>query len=266
MSPQIGGAALSELILDRAIARRMEQAEIVLAQADLDAERQRLLASLDDNADTATRLLNQMRLDRGLDDSRFSALLKRNAGLRRLVQGDIVISDKAIAQAFEVRYGARYAARIITHSNRATLAGVREKIQQRPDAQEQQFIEQAISTSTDQSAARGGKLEPIAAADDTYPKIIRDTLIDLSRQQQHLSPILAMPDGYALLWLIDTAQPDRPGLETVRDEIAGALRSEYERAAMQRLARSMIEQADVIVTDPSLDQGWREQRRLILRP
>jgi len=258
-----GGQALSELLLDRAITRRLTQEGIELSQADYEAERTRLLDSLDPDRDVATRLLQQMRTERGLGDLRFASLLRRNAGLRSLIRADVTISEPAIQQAFDLRYGPRYTVRLITLPTVDRLAAVRRRV-----IEGESFTDMASAQSTDPSSRQGGLLSPISPADATYPQSIRDALAGLSldSRAQRLSPVIALPEGYALLWLEDIMYEHAPPLDEVRDELARGLRQELERVRMQQLARVLISQVNAIVLDPALDASWQTLRQTIVEP
>ncbi len=77
---------------------------------------------------------------------------------------------------------------------------------------------------------------------------------------------IALPEGYALIWLEEVIDKDAPPLEQVRDELARVVRLELERVRMQQLARVMISQANVVVLDPALDKAWQRQRETIAQP
>lgn len=256
-----GGQALSELLLDRAIGNQLAEQGITLTGTDIDAEREQLLTSLSNDRDQATRLLDAMREQRGLGDARFANLLKRNAGLRRLVRDNISVTDAAIEQAYDLRFGPRYRVRLITADNVATLSQARQRV-----IAGESFTDLAIGLSTDASAAQGGLLSPINTLDATYPKAVRDALPKLSTDERatRLSPVIALPDGYALLWLEDVTHKDAPPIEQVRAELERAVRIELERVRMQQLAKVLVERANVVVLDPGLDASWKRQRETIL--
>jgi parvulin-like peptidyl-prolyl isomerase len=255
-----GGQILSELLLDRAVTRKLKEQRVALTDADLDAERERLLANLSADRDQATRLLNTMREQRGLGERRFASLLRRNAGLRKLVADNIVVADAAVEQAYALRFGPRYRVRLITANDVDTLNKARRRV-----LAGQPFTDLAVELSTDASAAQGGLLSPISTLDATYPKAIRDALPELSTQDRaaRLSPAIALPEGYALLWLEGVINPQAPPIESVRAQIERSVRLELERVRMQQLARVLIGQANVVVLDPALDAAWRRQREAI---
>ncbi len=258
-----GGQALSELLLSRAIDQRLAEQGIALSDADLAAERALLLTSLSDNADQATRLLKTMREQRGLGEERFESLLRRSAGLRRLVRDGVTVNDASIKQAYDVRYGRQYRVRLITAGEVQTLTLARQRV-----LDGQAFADVAVQVSTDISVSQGGLLSPISAADATYPKALRDALPKLSVEDRaaRLSPVIALPEGYALIWLEEVIDKDVPPLEQVRDELARVVRLELERVRMQQLARVMISQANVVVLDPALDKAWQRRRETIAQP
>ena len=264
IAPAHGGEALAEILVNRGVQDRLRQENIELTQAALDAERDVLLASLDQDPDQAARLLQEMRSQRGLNGQRFEGMLRRNAGLRALVRDQVTINDAAIMQAYQLRYGERYRVRLIVTDDLDALTKARKRA-----LEGRSFIDLAIELSTDRSARQGGLLSPISPADPTYPKAIRDVLAKLGMDDvsARLSPPIALTEGYALLWLEEVLGPsDPPGLDQVRIELEAAVRRDLERVRMRQLAQTLIEQADVVVLDPLLDQAWRRHRESIRNP
>lgn len=264
LAPSHGGQALAEILLQQSVQQRLQQEGITLQQADLDAERQRLLDSLNNDPDQAARLLREMRTQRGLDDKRYDSMLRTNAGLRALVRDQITLNDAAINQAYTLRHGKRYRVRLITADQLDTLTHARKQALAGTS-----FTDLAIELSTDASAAQGGLLSPISPADPTYPKAIRDALpkLKMDNPTSRLSPAIALDAGYALLWLEEIQTPDNPPtLQQARPELEAALRTDLERLRMRQLARTLIEQTNVIVLDPALDKAWQRQKGSIQNP
>ena len=256
-----GGLALSEILLDRAIADRLQREQVTLTQADLEQERERIIANLSDDEDTAARLLQEMRSRRGLGQQRYESLLRRNAGLRKLVVSEVDVADPAVRQAYELRYGPRYRVRLIV----AQQAGDVHRLRQRA-VDGQAFMDLASEHSTDASAAQGGMLSPISPADTTYPAVIRDVLPRLSMDspQTRLSPVIAIDGGFALLWLEEVIPAQDTAYEQVRDQLESQVRLRLERVRMEQLARTLIERANVVVLDPALNDGWDKQKNILL--
>lgn len=258
-----GGEALAELVLDRGVAKRLSQAGLSLTEQDLAAERERVLADLSRDTDDAARLLREMQQRLGLGARRFDALIERNAGLRRLVREGIEVTEPAIQQAYQLRYGKRYIARIITAPDVATLSLARRRA-----INGTSFTELAIELSTDTSAAQGGLLSPISPADVSYPKAVRDAVSRLTTTstQSRLSPVIALADGYALLYLESIETRPAPPIDQVRSELASAVRLDLERLRMQQLARAILSQANVVVLDPALAKSWEARREALSDP
>lgn len=257
-----GGQALAELLLDRALSKRLTQEGLALSPADIQAEQDRLLNSLSEDRDQAVRLVKQMRADRGLGEQRYAALLGRNAGLRKLISDNIKVSEAAVRQAYALAYGKRYRVRLITAASAQTLT----KVRRRALAGES-FTELAIELSTDLSAQQGGLLSAFSPLDATYPKSIRDAAARLTTESEgkRISSIIALPQGYALIRLEEVVTPQGPPLEQIRARLESAVRLDLERIRMQQLARALIDQANVIVLDPELDKAWKRQRDTVLQ-
>ena len=188
----------------------------------------------------------------------LAAMLRRDAGLRRLVRDDqVAINETAIQQAYMLRHGKQYQVRIMVSDHLDVLTMVRRDV-----LAGQSFTDLAIKHSTDISRQQGGLLSPISPADITYPKAIRDALPMLSMENtmSRLSQTMALDAGYALLWLEQILVPaDPPAIEQVRGDLEAAIRSELERIRMRQLALALIEQANVVMLSPALDKAWQRQ-------
>ena len=256
-----GGQVLSERILDRMIRDRLAQRELTLTPEQIAAERQRLVDVMSpDNDDEATLLMRELRRRRGLGDSRFDTLLRRNAGLRLLVQPRVEVTPGAVRRAYELTYGPTYTARILVVPSLQQANRLRRQIIEDPTT----FPELAIDHSTDASAVQGGLLPPISPVDPGFPTIVRDTLRKLDAGGQTLSEVIALDDGYALLRLERKTQPESVEYADVEAELTRQVRQRAERLLMQQLARELLAEADVTVLDPALDQSWQSQKDALL--
>jgi len=252
-----GGLALSEVLLDQAVAQRLAEEGLAITDADLAYERRVIAESLSDDADEAARLLAAMRERRGLGERRYASLLRRNAGLRKLVHDDIAVGEAAIRQAYDLRYGPRHTVRLILCDSATDAQQVRRRALAGAS-----FIDLAVEHSTDPSAAQGGLLSPISPADATWPVALREMLPKLSTEtdEARLSPVLTLGQGYAVVRLEEVALARGPAIETVRDELAAQVKLRLERLRMEQLARTLVESANVIVLDPTLKESWEQQR------
>ena len=252
-----GGSILSELILDRLIIKRLHERNLELVGAHLDAEKSLMLETLSDDEDEAALMLLKLRQRRGLGEKRFNALLRRNAGLRLLVQDKVQITQEDLRRGFELEFGPRFQPRIIVTERISDAQALQERI-----FAGESFADLATKHSTDISSFRGGLLSPISPSDPTYPKTIRDVLVDM--QSGEVSEILIVDKGYALLKLeriIDTTPPD---FDQVRNEVEIRVKLAREKLLMQQLARELIAEIKLITLDPSLNQSWQLQRSKLL--
>ncbi len=179
-----GGEVFAELVLDRLINDELEQAGLTLTEQDLQAERQRVLNTLADDKNEAARLLRELRQRRGLGKVRFEHMLRRNAGLRKLVADQVTVSEAAIQQEFRRRYGEKYRARILVVPSLQKASKLRDRLL----AGDASFSDLAAMHSTDASADRGGLLSPISPADPSYPQSIREALQRLAKRPSANSP------------------------------------------------------------------------------
>ncbi|MEM9882224.1 MAG: peptidylprolyl isomerase [Planctomycetota bacterium] len=254
MVEAVGGATLSEYVLDAMLERRLATARVEVGPAQLDAERQRIAASLADDEDTAARLLDELRRRRGWGPTRFDALLRRNAGLRALVADRVTVTDAAVRREFRLRYGPAYRVRLLM------VRSLDEAQTLRPEAErgDLAFAELAAARSIDPSAAQGGLLSPIRPDDTTYPRALRDAAARL--EPGRVSAPVALDGGFGLVYLKEKTAGRRVDLDTVRAELVADVRRRAERVMMQQLARELIGAADVVVLDPALRRGWERQR------
>jgi hypothetical protein len=251
-----GGTALEEWILDQQLASRLEQAGIVIGERQTDRERAIVLGALSPDPDRAARLLLALRERAGLGEARFAALLWRNAALRALVAGEVRVTTEAIEQTFQMVHGPRRQGRVIV------VAGLREAQQALEEVQEGAlFAEVAARHSIDQSAARGGLLEPISRADARYPEALRQALWSL--QPGEVSAPLLLDGQYALVMLVDEIPASGVSQDQVAAEINALARLQQERLAMERLSRALMADVSPVIFDEALQASWQRRRRQV---
>ncbi len=258
-----GGQVLAETILDRRIDLRLTQRGLSLTPARIEAEKTAMLKSLDpNNDDQAVRLLRELRRRRGLGDLRFGQLLRRNAAMRLLVQDEVQITDNELNQAYAIEYGPRYEVRLITVENLSMASQISRRARGEGVPAES-FIEMAVRSSTDPSRVQGGLLAPVSPADGTWPDGIRKAVEQL--EEGRVSDPIAIEKGFAVIKL-ERKIPARPmPLETVRADLTARVRRNTERVLMQRLARTMLNEVELIVTDRTLRESWAQQKELMFQ-
>lgn len=250
----VGGQMLAELVLDHQITRQLQNTDRAITQADIDAERQLMLEQMSDDPDQAVRLLNALRERNGWGPRRFALLLRRNAGLRKLVAGQVEVNDAMVQLAYQRAYGPRVAVRMIVVDRLTQAQRLLDRIRGGAD-----FEAMAQEFSMHPSAAQGGLLPPIALTDPAIPRSIRQAVNQLTPGQITASPV-AVDDDYALLKYERNIAAEAVPLEQVRSELEQAVRLQAEATLMRQRARALLESASVTILDPLLKQRWQQQQ------
>ncbi len=245
-----GADVLREIVLDRMLPRALDAAGIVIDDQDLERERALFYRTLGDDPDVAARLARQVRARQGIGRHRFERLLRRNAGLRALVQDQVEVTDDTVLVAFDAAYGPKRQARLIVV---ATLAEARDATG-RVEAGEL-FSDVAVEFSTDSSASRGGLLQPVSRLDTSYPEAMRQALWALE-EPGGISPPVLLGDSYAVLMYVRPVDAGSVTIEDVRAELEKTVRLGQERVLMDQLARRLYAGATVTIVDDALQESW----------
>lgn len=254
-----GAQVLNEVILDRRLERALDQRDVKLTENDIEQEKQMLLGELADDRDRAVRLLDELRRQRGLGPRRFELMLRRNAGLRKLIEPQTQVTESMVRQAFERRYGRKKVARLIVVPTLTEAGAVLRRLEGGAS-----FSDLAVEVSKDISRSQGGLLSPISPHDDTYPKAIREAVEAL--QPGQISPPVALEDGFAILRVERTIEPEAVSFDAVADELRRDVRLRLQRALMEREARVLLQEADVTVLDNALNEAWRQRQAELVAP
>ena len=238
-----GQLILNEMAIDRVLAKRLDEAGLVVGDADVERERQALLVSLDDDPEQAVRLLRELRKRRALGPRRFEYLLRRNAGLRMLVRDDVDISEDRLRDEFVRWYGPRYRIRLMTLDSQNKADAVLKKLRGGDS-----FNETAAKVSTDISASRGGLLAPFSLKDQSYPLALREVIGDLLPGE--ISPVIPIDNQFAIVQVVERIPGQRVTFDMVRDDLLRTVRRNEERRLMDVLARELVEKANVMILDP----------------
>ena len=252
-----GGQALSELVLDRMVDRRLADRGIKLVQLDYDVEREIIRKSLDPDPDAAQHALKTMRHRRGWGPVRFQAMLKRNAALRKLAQGQVKVTDNALANAYEIVYGPKYEARLIVTARASQASQLLNRARKG-----ESFVSLAIEHSIDESSVQGGLLPLISSKDPSWPQSVREALVQLDPGQ--VSPPIALVDGFAIIKLLRKIDRQAVELDDIKQQLREGVRRQAETLLMKKIARQMLVEAKITVFDLPLSESWKNQKRRIL--
>lgn len=254
MTDIAGAEALREYILDLKLARALAEANIVISADAVAAERKLLLESLNDDPNTAIRLLDELRDQQDLGRARFEALLRRNAGLRALVKAQVTINDESLRAMHDYVHGPKRQARIMILPDLTTAQSAINLVKSGVN-----FPDVAVEMSNDASAARGGLLEPISQSDPNYPEALRQTLFTLNIGEMS-GPVL-IGDKYAVVLMVKRIAPDGVTLDDSRAALERMVRINQERLLMDQLARRITLDTAVTVFDEELNDSWQRAKK-----
>jgi len=258
MLSELGGdRVIEELVLARELDRIARSRSIQITPDDLSRERDDLLASLDADPDQGrgADAIDLLRARRGLGPERYQTLLRSNAILRALTK-----TRPEHAEALEARTREALAlagsptirARLARFADARAARVVRERVVAAPvQARPWVFAELAAERGTGPARADGGLIPELRLNDPALPESVRTRLGTLNPGE--VSGVLSTDAG-AVLVLVES-----PPIETTISaqrarEIERRARRVATRERMERLARSILDAADIIVMDRSL--GW----------
>ena len=125
------------------------------------------------------------------------------------------------------------------------------------------FVELVMEHSIDSSRAEGGSIGSISPDDPTYPKAIRQTLARLNPGE--VGAPVAIEGGFAVLKLERKTEAQDVPFDDVKESLAEQVRRQAERILMERLARTLLDEADLVIRDPALRASWESHKDAIAR-
>ena len=240
-----GAAVLRDAVVDLRLAARLRVRGIAIGAADVERERTILLEALDSDRARAIELLGEIRRRQALGDVRFEALLRRNAGLRALIAGEVKLDEEGIEHVYDMLHGPKRTARL------AVLASLSEAEALLRDHATRDFAELAFERSIDETSARGGLLAPIARRDPSYPETLRAAIF-ATEVGKTSAPVL---DGskFYVVEIIAEKPADATTREVARARCERTLRLSRERLLRDALARELASSEGVTVFDRAFD-------------
>lgn len=250
-----GAEVLEELALERLVNAQLAERDLALPPDAREQELARLLDAVDADTglatDDAARLLDLYRARQGLGPDRFERRLRTTAALRLLV-GPQPVTDAEVDLALTIRTGPRVVIRLLQARDRATIDRARADLLAAPD-RPQRFAQLAESASIHPSSASGGRLEPLSLADPAFPLALRNALTPLNPGD--LTQVVDA-DGLYHLALLERVLPASTATPPPRDAVREQLARYKQRLEMDRLARSLLDAADIAPFHRALDWSW----------
>ena len=244
-----GAEIYRDLLLSNAIEQKLEQEQMPkITDVEIDYEKNVLLRTLQRNQASDLELILT---ERGYGKQRLDALCRRNAGLRKLVQTKIKVTDASANRMFALIHGPKYPVQILVTStlNKASIA--RGKL-----LSGERFSAVAATMSIDPSAIRGGNVAPISPADPLWPSSVREQIQTL--QIGECSPPILIEDRWLLIAV--TGQPTKQtvALADVQEEMQQLSRLAMEQLEMDRLSERLQSTAKSNIIDPDVKQALQQ--------
>lgn len=256
LAEAVGGQVLADWLLDRLVQKELQSGSITLTDADLESERQLYLQQLSENPDEAARLLQEVRDRQGMGPRRFSMMLRTNAGLRKLVAGEVAIDEATLDTAYKQIYGEKSQVRMILVDTLPTAQRALDRLRAG-----EAFVDLVFEYSADVSRSQGGLLPVISEWDPTFPPEIRKAAAQLAPDQ--VSGIIAVEGGYAILLGVRKIPAQQVDRQSVEPRLRQIVRLRLERELMLARGRALLNGVDVTVLDPDLGSAWDLHKKLM---
>lgn len=263
--PELGEASGSRVVEESALGILLEQrarsAGVAITRDMINEERARLVSLLDarnTNDAPLGEITARVRRERGLGPVRFERLLRRNATLRALIRLGPEYStriESEIARALDAASSERARIRLCVLADQRSAERTLSRLAPlEAPAIEWAFASAAMESSVHPSAAAGGLLPRLSLTDPSVSPVILDAAGSLAPRS--LSGILETAQGPALVYLAERLPPSPPTNDE-RDAIEARAVIAAEQLMMEELARAILDDASLIVTDPSLNWSVR---------
>ena len=252
-----GLAVLQQMIALDLAKQESQRRGLTVTPADIQAQFDRALEEIVPTSDsrgvTLTPESKQQALQtilqqRCLTLPEFMIAMERNAHLRKLVEADFTVDEATLREEFARLYGEKVQVRHIQVAA-GDLRALNEALDQLSRGVDFAEVARAVSINQD-TAARGGMMEPFTFTDTEIPAALRDYAFSLSVGQ--VSAPLQTGQYVHILKLEGRVPPTDVTLDDVRDEVERQVRARVERKKMNEMITRLYQQAKIRVLDPQL--------------
>ena len=242
---RFGNEVLQTLVNKHLIATTCRQQNIVIADADVEREIERMASRFRLPKDQWLRMLQK---ERGITPTQYAQdIVWPSLALERLAADRLTVTPEELREAYESRYGAAIKARLIAVADQHKARRLHAKLKADPDL----FARAAREESEDVgSASIGGLVPPIRR--HTGHKEIEQVVFNL--QAGDVSPIVRVGQQYAIFKCEGHVPPRNIPFEEVKESLAGKIRDSKLRAASDDIFRDLQSRAHVknVYNDPEL--------------
>lgn len=253
------GVLEQAVVLESAKVLAAEQG-ITVSPKDIDAEFDLSLRNLTSplraadeaefDREEAERILTEVLARRNVSRAECMAMIERNAYLRAICAANLAYTDEQYIEEYRRTFGPRVQVRHIQLANLAEAEGVMEHLRSGGE-----FTKLAKAYSANlRTAPEGGLLRPFSREDPDVPAVLSETAFKL-REGETSNP-LRIDQWYHIIRVERTIPPDDRPIAEVKPELERRLRERMTESAMQTLYRTLFEQADIRIVDPTLAEEF----------
>ncbi len=259
---------MQQLIILELAKTETQRRDIRITQTDTEREFERALAKIAPEVDARGSALNDrekrqsltmLLQQKGITLAEFVIAMERNAHLRKLVERDVQVTESTLREEFARIHGEKVQVR---HIQVAGVEGLHEALNQLDQDVAFADVARAVSQNNE-TAPRGGLLEPFAFNDESVSRLLRDAAFALKKVGEVTKPIL-VGRWWHILQLERRISSAGVRFEDVRHQVEQELLDRVVPREMNRLVTEMFEKArqtgQIRVLDGELK--WRFERLL----
>ncbi len=246
-----GQQALDEAVLDIGIAKELERLDIAINASDLHHERALLVEAF--KVEQFDDIFDVLWETRSLSEQQVEQLIRRNAGLRKLVANSVHVTDEAIERMYHILHGPSAATCVVICNSREDIHKALDALQKG-----QSFSDVAKNHSVDPSKANGGLIGSVVYADPKWPAPLREQVKSL-KLGSYSSPFL-MDEAWVIAFKQDEQTGSGLALESVKEEVSLVAKRALERLKMDRLTEQILQTYQPTIYDDTLREALRSNR------
>lgn len=249
-----GMAFAQQILANRIVDAEAERLNLVITKDDLAAERDYLLDDLARDASIGQaerdQLLAQVLSQWDMSEADLTALLRRDAILRKIITPTVRVSDPDLRREFGHQYGRKVQIRHIQVESRILA---QELLQRARDGEDFSTLAHKYSVNGT-GKATGGLLPPFGLNVDpseTITPAIRTAALSLDEPGQ-LSGLVRTDTAYHILYLEKVIPPQDVDFERVREDLTIKATKRKVRQERPKLLLILMKNANVQYVNPIL--------------
>jgi parvulin-like peptidyl-prolyl isomerase len=237
-----------ELVRHELVRQAAAEEGITVAQPEMDAEHQRLLAAAFPTVpgpEQRERLLEETLRRKMVCRRQWDLGVRTSVLLRKMVSPGPPVSEEALREEF----GRQYGRKVVVRHIQVPDMQVAEKVLQLIKTED--FAEVAMKYSLNPSGRSGGLLPPIGPKTAAVHPAMRQTALEMKAVGE-VSDLVQVGTTFHILKLEQIIEPKNVKFADVRDELAAELRERQVRANQNALLSRLIREGTVRYVSPAL--------------